>query len=104
MVLDTVNDSPAANILKPGDIITCLAGFPVNSKFDLASAISQAPETFSLVFERAGREVRKNCKFKNGERRLGVILVPDGDETYYAEMVTERYGLIDWLKDKLKNR
>ncbi len=104
MVLDTVSDSPAARVLKPGDIITSLAGFPVNSKFDLAAAISQAPESFTLVFERAGKEVHKKSKFKNGERRLGVILVPDGDEEFYAEMVTDRYGLIDWLKEKIKKR
>lgn len=104
MVLDTVSDSPAAKMLKPGDIIINLGGMPVNSKFDLAAAISQASETFNLEFERAGKKVLATSKFKNGERRLGVILVPEGDEQVYAEMVTERYGLIDWLKDKWKNR
>jgi len=104
MVLDTVSNSPAAGLLKPGDIIINLAGIPINNKFDLSTAISQAPESFELVFERTGQEVRKNSKFKDGQRRLGVILVPDGDEQYYAEMVTERYGLIDWLKDKFKKR
>ena len=104
MVLDTVNDSPASSVLKPGDIIINIAGFPVNSKFDLSAAISQAPDSFNLLFEREGREVRKTSNFKNGERRLGVILVPDGDEQYYAEMVTDRYGLLDWVKDKFKKR
>ncbi|SDF27365.1 trypsin [Sporomusa acidovorans] len=102
MVLDTVVDTPAAKLLKPGDIMINLAGLPVNSRFDLAAAISQAPAAFSLVFERAGKVVHKDCKFKQGERRLGVILVPDGNESFYVEMVTNRYGLIDWLKDKFK--
>lgn len=104
MVLDTVGDSPVAAMLKPGDIITNLAGLPVNSRYDLAVAISQSPEEFTIVFVRAGRQVCKQSKFKQGERRLGVILVPDGDEPFYVEMVTDRYGLIDWLKDKFKRR
>jgi len=102
MVLDTVGDSPAANVLKPGDIITNVAGLPINSRYDLAVAISQAPTEFSMAFERAGKDFYKNSKFKQGERRLGVILVPDGDEPFYVEMVTDRYGLIDWLKDKFR--
>ncbi len=104
MVLDTVSDSPAANMFKPGDFIINVAGLPINSRYDLAAAISQATEEFSIIFERAGKEVRKNSKFKQGERRLGVILVPDGDELFYVEMVTQRYGLIDWLKDKFRKR
>lgn len=104
MVLDTVSNSPAANMLKPGDIIITLDGITINSKIDLASAISQAPERFELVFERTGRQFQQQGNFKNGERRLGVILVPDGDEQFYVEMVTERYGLLDWLKDKWQQR
>ncbi|CQR70394.1 hypothetical protein SOV_39310 [Sporomusa ovata DSM 2662] len=102
MVLDTVGDSPAANVFKPGDIIINVAGLPINSRYDLAAAISQATEEFNIIFERAGKEVRKNSKFKQGERWLGVILVPEGDELFYVEMITNRYGLIDWLKDKFK--
>ncbi|WP_094603786.1 hypothetical protein SPSIL_041920 [Sporomusa silvacetica DSM 10669] len=104
MVLDTVGDSPAANLFKPGDIIINVAGLPINSRYDLAAAISQATEEFSIAFERAGKEIRKNSKFKQGERRLGVILVPEGDELFYVEMITNRYGLIDWLKDKFRKR
>jgi hypothetical protein len=91
-------------VLKPGDIIINLAGLPVNSNYDLAAAISHAPEEFSVVFERNGKEIHKNIKFKRGERRLGVILVPSGDEQFYAEMTTERYGLFDWILDKFRKR
>ncbi|WP_425058452.1 hypothetical protein SCACP_31040 [Sporomusa carbonis] len=104
MALDTVIDTPAAKVLKPGDIIINLAGLPVNNRYDLAAAISYAPENFSITFERGGRQHVKNIRFRSGERRLGVILVPDGDEQFYAEMTSERYGLIDWLKDKLTRK
>ncbi|WP_371372038.1 PDZ domain-containing protein [Sporomusa aerivorans] len=104
MVLDTVVDTPTAKVLVPGDIILSLGSQPVNSRYDLAAAISYAPEKFSIVFERNGKQLIKNLSFKGNERRLGVILVPDGDETVYAEMSDERYGLIDWLKDKYKKR
>ena len=51
MVLDTVFDSPADNVFKPGDIITSIAGLSVNNRYDLAAAISQIPEECSIVFE-----------------------------------------------------
>lgn len=104
MVLDTVIDTPAAKVLKPGDIITNLAGLPLSSRNDLAAAISYAPEQFSVAFERNGKTLHKNIKFSQGERRLGVILVPDGDEPFYAEMTEERYGLIDWITDKFRRK
>lgn len=104
MVLDTVVDTPAAKVLKPGDIIVNLAGLPINSRYELAAAITHAPPQFSLVFERDGRPMVKDMSFQDNERRLGVILVPDGDENYYVEMVTERYGLIDWVINKIRNR
>lgn len=102
MTLDTVVDAPAARVLAPGDIITHIAGFAINSRYDLAAALAQAPERFELVFEREGTTQVKTIKFKRGERRLGVILVPDGDEQFYAVMTEERYGLLDWVRDKLR--
>jgi hypothetical protein len=104
MALDTVVDTPAAKVLKPGDIITNLAGIPVNNRYDLAAAISHAPEQFSIALERDGKDLVKEIRFTRGQRRLGVILVPDGDEQYYAEMNDERYGLFDWIIDKFKRR
>lgn len=104
MVLDTVANTPAAKILKPGDILINLAGTPLNNRYDLAAAICYAPESFSITVERAGKRLLQTTSFKNGERRLGVILVPDGDEQYYVEMINNRYGLVDWLVDKWKRR
>lgn len=104
MALDTVADTPAARIIKPGDIITHLAGMPVNNRFELAAAISHAPDQFRLSLERDGRTLVKEVRFARGQRRLGIIPVPDGDEQFYAEMTTERYGLLDWVLGKLKRR
>lgn len=104
MALDTVVDTPAAKVIKPGDIIINVAGIPVNSRYDLAAALSYAPEHFKITFERNGKTQVKDINFKNGERRLGIILVPDGDERFYVEITDERYGLIDWIKDKFRRR
>ena len=104
MALDTVVDTPAARVIKPGDIITHLAGMPVNNRYELAAAISHVPEQFSLSLERDGRKLVKDVRFARGQRRLGIIPVPDGDEQFYAEMTTERYGLLDWVLAKLKRR
>lgn len=102
MALDTVVNTPAAKILKPGDIIIKLADFPINSRYDLAFALSHIPEQFSVTFERSGKVAVETIGFKHGRRQLGVILVPDGDERYYVEMMTDRYGLFDWIMNKFK--
>lgn len=102
MVLDTVTGSPARRLgLRPGDILLELAGLPVNDGYELARAISYAPEAFEAVVSRGGRVERRQGRFADGERRLGIILVPDGYSAGYAE-VTRRYGLLDWLARRLK--
>ncbi|SDF62614.1 PDZ domain-containing protein [Sporolituus thermophilus] len=102
MVLDTVPDTPARKIgLRPGDILLSLAGLPVNSGYELAYAINAAPAEFELEFYRDGRTVRRLTRFVPGERRLGVILVPEGYEQQYVVMTGGRYGLWEWLKRKL---
>lgn len=99
MVLDTVIDTPARKIgLKTGDIIYSLAGMPVNCGSDLAEAIAFAPPEFNIAFERKGKKVQRMIKFFKGERRLGIILVPEGHEQYYAVISTERFAIVDWLK------
>lgn len=104
-VLDTIPNSPARKLnLKPGDILISLAGMPINNGYDFAQAISFAPEEFTLEFFRNGRTIRQNGRFLRGERRMGVIVVPEGHEQHYVMMVTDRYGLWDWLKRKLRRR
>ncbi|HML88523.1 MAG TPA: PDZ domain-containing protein [Methylomusa anaerophila] len=103
-ILNAIPDTPAGKILKPGDILLSLDGITINSRYDLAAAISYAPAEFTVEFERKGLRHSRQVKFKNGERKLGVILVPDGDESYYVEMKSERFGLLDWIKRKLPKR
>jgi len=101
MILDTVPDSPARKIdLRPGDIILKLGGMTVNGSYELANAISFAENQFSLEIKRDGQVLQQETRFVNGERRLGVILVPEGYEENYMEMVTERFGLFDYLASK----
>ncbi|MEN6412968.1 MAG: PDZ domain-containing protein [Veillonellales bacterium] len=101
MILDTVLDTPARQLgLKPGDILLSLDGRPVNCGADLGTAILYAPQEFPLVIERDGRRLKKKSRWhtQGDERRLGVILVPEGHEQVYAEMATERFAIWEWLK------
>ena len=36
-----------------------------------------------------------------GERRLGIMIVPEGHEQYYVQLAG-RFGLLDWLRRKLR--
>jgi hypothetical protein len=103
MVLDTVAATPAHKAgLRPGDIIHDLGGRPVDNGYELARAIAFAPPEFAIAFSRAGAVLRRPARFENGERRLGVIIVPEGGEQHYAQLAGDRFGLIDWLKNRFK--
>jgi hypothetical protein len=98
MILDTAADTPAQRIgLRPGDVLLELANMSVNSGYDLARAISFAPTEFAIKLCREGKTLTKDTCFTGGERRLGIILVPEGWEQNYVEVVDKRFGLLDWL-------
>ena len=103
MVLDTVPATPARKAgLRPGDIIIYLGDLAVNNGFELARAISFAPVTFDLTVQRGDRTFRRTASFHAGERRLGVIIVPEGHEQHYAQLAGRRFGLIDWFKSRFR--
>ena len=105
MVLETVDRSPGRKAgLRPGDIIYSLGGRPVNSGYELGEALAYAPPRFVVECLRAGKIILRDLQFGDEGRQLGVILVPQGGEPYYVELTTERFGLIDWLKAKIKRR
>lgn len=98
MILDTVASTPARRLgLQPGDVLLEIAGLRVNNGFELAGAISFAPAEFEVCFIRETNTFRRRGRFINGERRFGVILVPEGYETNYAEPADSRFGLAAWL-------
>jgi hypothetical protein len=102
MVLTALEDSPAHSLgLRPGDIVLELGGMKIDSGYELARAISFLPPAFAVSFSREGRMLERRGRFSDGERRLGIILVPEGFERNYAEIPRERYGLLDWLKRRL---
>jgi len=86
------------------DIILALGGVAVNNGFELAGAISYAAGEFALAFERDGAVLSRQVRFADGDRRLGVIIVPEGYEQHYALMVDRRFGLIDWLRNRLRKK
>jgi hypothetical protein len=99
MVLDTVLDSPArAGGVRTGDIIHTLNGMTVQNGAELAGAIACAPQRATLDVERSGKTAERTVQFGGTERRLGVILVPEGHEQYYAVMAQEKFALVSWLK------
>lgn len=101
MVLDTVAGSPARKAgLLPGDILLQFDEFPVRNGYDLAQAISFARLEFELSIQRGDRLIKQKARFLNGERLLGIILVPDQYAQNYVEMVSDRFGLLDWLRRK----
>ncbi len=105
MVLDTVADTPARKAgLRPGDILLDLGGLPVDNGYELARAIAYAPPEFAIAFSRDGAALSRPARFEGGERRLGVIIVPEGGEQHYAQLTGDRFGLIDWLKNRFKKQ
>ncbi|VBB05486.1 Hypothetical protein LUCI_0696 [Lucifera butyrica] len=105
MVLDTVIDTPARQLgLLPGDILLSLDGRPVNSGSELAGAIYIAGAEFTLEIERSQKRLQYHTRFQNGERRLGIILAPEGHEPYYVSISRDRFWLWTWLKRKLFGR
>lgn len=103
MVLDTVPSTPARKAgLRPGDIIIFLGDLAVNSGFELARAISFAPTAFDITVQRGDSTFRRTARFMEGERRLGVIIVPEGHEQHYVQPAGNRFGLLDWLKNRFR--
>lgn len=101
MVLDTVAGSPARQAgLLPGDILLQFDEFPLHNGYDLAQAISFARMEFELSIKRGDRLITQKARFLNGERLLGIILVPDQYARNYVELMADRFGLLDWLRRK----
>ncbi len=103
MVLDTVVGTPGQKAgLRPGDILLDLGGLPVNNGYELARAISYAPVVFPFTYSRGGRSLVGKAAFADGQRRLGVIIVPEGYEQHYVQIIDKNYGLLDWLRRRFR--
>lgn len=97
-VLDTVPNSPArAAGIRPGDVLLTLYGMPLNTETELVEAISYAPRNFPLRWRREGSELQAQLSFAEGDRRLGIILAPRGNEEY-MELETRSFGLVRWVR------
>ena len=87
MVLDAIEGEMARKMgIRTGDVILGMSGMPVNRGGDLAYAIEWAPPLFDMLLLRGGQELKLDGRFPPGPRRLGLILVPEGHETYYVTM------------------
>jgi len=98
MVLETVMDSPARKLgLETGDVLRQLDGMEIHNTYDLAQALGQAGELAVLVWERAGVLQEGAVRWRQGQRRLGVIPVPETHATRYVEITPARLPLADWF-------
>ena len=87
MVLDAIQGEMARMMgIRTGDVILGMSGMPINRGGDLAYAIEWAPPLFDMLLLRGGQELKLDGRFPPGPRRLGLILVPEGHETYYVTM------------------
>lgn len=110
MVLDSLEGSLAKRLgVRTGDIILGLSGMNVDKGSDLAYAISWSPPLFELHLMRDGREKTLAGRFEPGDRVMGIILVPEGHETYYVTMAEDHGGPLgrllrkglNWLRRKV---
>ena len=87
MVLDTTEGSMARRMgVRTGDILLGLSGHSVNCGSDLAQAMDWSPALFELQLLRNGMEKTLAGRFDPEERVFGIILAPEGHETYYVTM------------------
>ena len=87
MVLEAIADGIARQMgVRTGDVILEISGLETNRGGGLAHAIEWAPPLFEITVLRAGKELKLAGRFPPGPRMLGLILVPEGHETYYVTM------------------
>ena len=102
MVLEAIDGGVARQLgVRTGDILLDFAGFPVNRGVDLSYAIEWAPPLFEIVLMRNGQEMKLAGRFPPGQRMLGIILVPEGHETYYVTMTHGDGGPLARVAKKL---
>ena len=102
MVLEAIDGGVARQLgVRTGDILLDFADFPVNRGADLSYAIEWAPPLFEIVLMRNGQEMKLAGRFPPGQRMLGIILVPEGHETYYVTMTHGDGGPLARVAKKL---
>ena len=100
MILDTIIDTPAYKAgIQSGDILLAIQGQRVDNRNQLGEAIATLPPAFFMEIVRNGSVIELQARFCKGERMLGVILVPEGNESYYVEVFEDKF----WLWEKLKS-
>ncbi len=104
MVLEAIADGIARQMgVRTGDVILEISGLVTNRGGGLAHAIEWAPPLFEMTVLRAGQELKLDGRFPPGPRMLGLILVPEGHETYYVTMSEGSGGPIAKLFQRALN-
>ena len=102
-VLEAVTDTPARKAgISSGDILYTINGYPVNSKTDIESILLADPRHMEIQFASRESNQWKRVSF-NMQRyeSMGIIPVPEGDETVYTEF--KNRSLLGRVARKLGN-
>src|SRR5258708_6207114 len=88
-VLDTAPNSPAAAVLKPGDVITKVDTVTVKTTDDLKGYVdAHTGQSVTLTFQRSGEQMSApiipRTNPPSGEGALGVTITPQASDSAYA--------------------
>lgn len=104
MVLEVLNETPAAKMgIKTGDVILTINGYPVNSRQQLIEVVSWGGTALEVDYL-DGIHTKYNRVYtrKGFNEDLGIIMVPQGDEPYYAKFSSK--GFLGKWWDKIKKQ
>ncbi|MGF7184712.1 hypothetical protein GGQ84_000796 [Desulfitispora alkaliphila] len=104
MVLEKAYDSPADRAgLKTGDTILAVNGFPVNQKAELSEVLYWGGTALEIEYiENVTGTFKRELVRKKYREDLGVILVPEENEIYYAELSNK--GLLRHWWDNVRKK
>jgi len=102
-ILDLSPASPLAIIgLESGDVILNLNDYPVNNKEQLKYAVEYYYGPMEIEFLKEGKKLYRDVFTLQYQESLGILPVPEGNETEYVELRTT--GLFKHLFERTKKK
>jgi len=96
LVLDVAPGSPGWHAgVRSGDLLVTVNGLPVRTRRDLAEVL-ETPGAYELFYRGRDGRYRRETVIRRAGEPLGILPVPDGDESAFVEMRSG--GLLDLLR------